>query len=225
MKCLFITDIHGNIDGLFKIADQLKSADYILLGGDITSFGKTEDAEKIIHTIKMFNQNIMSVAGNCDYRDVEQYLAEENISLNKRYKIVDSYIFAGIGGSLTTPTNTPEEYTEKEYSIALNKIFINFEFRNNDKQLVFISHQPPYGTVNDLLINGIHVGSKSVSKFIKKYSPSICLTGHIHEGRGIDIINNTKILNPGTFQNGYYACVDFKADNSAIIVKLLNYND
>ena len=225
MKCLFITDIHGDIDGFLKIADQLKSVDFVLLGGDITNFGGAEDAERIIYAIKMFNKNIMSVAGNCDYRDVEQYLSEEGISLNRRYKIVNSYIFAGLGGSLITPVDTPEEYTEDEYDVALREIFHKTEFNNHDKKLVFISHQPPYGTVTDALADGTHVGSNSVLKFIKKYSPALCLTGHIHEGVGIDKINSTIIVNPGAFRNGNFATIDCKTGNSDIIVKLLNYND
>jgi uncharacterized protein len=225
MKCLFITDIHGNIDGLIKIIDQLKSADYILLGGDITNFGHVENAQKILDTIKKFNPNIIGVAGNCDYSDVEQYLISEKISINRKYRTVDTFTFAGLGGSLTTPVDTPEEYTEEEYSSALKKIFNNCELQNGNKKLIFISHQPPYGTINDTLLNGTHVGSRSVLTFIEKYTPVICLTGHIHEGRGIDTINNTKIVNPGAFKDGYYATVDFKRDDSDIIVKLLNYND
>jgi Icc-related predicted phosphoesterase len=59
-------------------------------------------------------------------------------------------------------------------------------------------------TINDIVHGGRHVGSHAVRAFIEKYQPLACITGHIHEGIGIDKIGRTQIINPGPFRNGYY---------------------
>ena len=76
-----------------------------------------------------------------------------------------------------------------------------------DKSLpmILVSHQPPYGTKADTLKNGVHVGSKIVRSFIDTWQPLACFCGHIHEGRGIDTIGKTKIINPGPVFRGYFA--------------------
>ncbi|MFQ5932395.1 MAG: hypothetical protein ACE5MM_08305 [Nitrospiraceae bacterium] len=68
-----------------------------------------------------------------------------------------------------------------------------------------MTHQPPRETVTDRLRNGLHVGSESVRTFIKRMQPILCLTGHIHEGRGIDSIGRTTVVNPGPLWTGSYA--------------------
>ncbi|MBN2117454.1 MAG: hypothetical protein JW730_12835 [Anaerolineales bacterium] len=69
-------------------------------------------------------------------------------------------------------------------------------------------HQPPFGTRNDLIQGNVHVGSKAVRKFIERYQPLICFTGHIHEGTGIHQMGNTRIINPGPLSEGSYAYAD-----------------
>ena len=71
-----------------------------------------------------------------------------------------------------------------------------------------VSHQPPYDTINDQVSPGVHVGSKSIRKFIEERQPLICFTGHIHEGTGIDHIGNTAIVNPGPAGKGSYVLTE-----------------
>ena len=53
----------------------------------------------------------------------------------------------------------------------------------------------------------MHVGSKTIRKFIEQVKPKLCFTGHIHEGIGIDFIGECPIINPGPFRKGKYAIV------------------
>ncbi|MBI3766704.1 MAG: YfcE family phosphodiesterase, partial [Ignavibacteriales bacterium] len=52
------------------------------------------------------------------------------------------------------------------------------------------------------------VGSSSVRKFIEKHQPDLAVCGHIHEARGQDSLEKSKIVNCGPAVNGYYAVVE-----------------
>lgn len=41
-------------------------------------------------------------------------------------------------------------------------------------------------------------GNKSIRDFIRKYSPKLAISGHLHENAGIkDKLDKTKLVNPG----------------------------
>ena len=73
---------------------------------------------------------------------------------------------------------------------------------------------PRASTPLDMVTNGQHVGSKAVRDFIENYQPDICVTGHIHEGKGEFRIGETLILNPGPLKNGGY--VEIIADTGSL---------
>jgi len=216
MKILGISDIHGQTANIEKIKDALSEADLALLVGDITNFGGRVEIDQIVNLLKKINPNILSVSGNCDNLDVEDYLTEYQINLNLQIKTINQISFVGMGGSLTTPFNTPNEYTDSELSTQLNKIE---ELIPYDNKFIFVSHQPPYNTACDKINSGLHVGSQAVRKFIEKKQPIVCFTGHIHESKGIDKIGNTIIINPAPFWKNSYAQVitDGKNVDSDII--------
>jgi len=82
---------------------------------------------------------------------------------------------------------------------------------------LMVSHQPPYGTLNDQVSPGFHVGSKAIRGFIEKQQPLICFTGHIHEGTGIDHIGDTAVVNPGPAGTGSYVMAEI---TNGIVKKL-----
>jgi len=82
-----------------------------------------------------------------------------------------------------------------------------------------ISHQPPHKTQNDKVMTGLHAGSKSIRKFIEEIQPMPCFTGHIHEGKAVDYIGNTKIINPGSFKNGKFAWISIENNKPHVELK------
>jgi Icc-related predicted phosphoesterase len=204
LNIIHLTDIHGVSANIPKIADELSKADLIILSGDITHFGDAEDAGEIIHAISNYNKNILAVPGNCDNLSVNDYLNDKGINLNRQSAIINDLIFCGFGGSLPCPGLTPYEFTEHDAKKWLSELISSL---NTGKTLIFVSHQPPINTINDQLNNGDHVGSKSVREFIEVTSPILCLTGHIHEGNGIDRIGKCIIVNPGPLSKGKYAII------------------
>lgn len=205
MKIVNIVDIHGNDSVIEKVGDILSSADLVLIGGDITHFGGREEASLILDKIKAYNKNIFAVTGNCDKKEVDEYLDGEEINIHGRSMDKNGVSFIGAGGSLPCPSPTPNIYEEDEYPDILSGAMGSGA---SEKPVVMVCHQPPYGTINDTLPGGDHVGSRSVREFIESTQPLVCFTGHIHEAPGIDEIGKTKIVNPGPLGTGRYALLE-----------------
>lgn len=201
MKIVVIADIHGRIDNLSMLEDELHSADLVLLTGDITNFGRRREAERILDAVGALAQNIFAVPGNCDYPEVEAVLTERDINLDQTGRVHDGLGLIGLGGSLPAPGGTPNEYSEDELGQRLKRAAQKVDFA---QPFLLISHQPPVNTSADQVRPGQHVGSHRVRTFVEKRQPLACLTGHIHEGVGVDKIGGTFIVNPGPLRAGSY---------------------
>ncbi len=110
-----------------------------------------------------------------------------------------------------TPWDTPREDSEKGLWKRLEKL--RDQVIVSWGHVILNTHVPPYNTRLDLAPKldknlrpvtamgspvMVHVGSKSVRKFIEKYQPMIGLHGHIHESYASDKIKNTPVVNPGS---------------------------
>jgi len=197
MKIAVLTDIHGNTERLGVVGPELVEADLVVVCGDVTNFGDYADAAKVIGELRIYNENILAVPGNCDTLDAGRYLVENKISLDSRCKVRDGVAFAGVGGSLPCPSHTPYEIFEKDFTVRLESIIAQC----GGEKLVLVTHEPPYGTFADLVGPGIHVGSKAITAFIEKYKPRYCLCGHIHEAAGRGWLGETEIINPGPLKS------------------------
>ena len=123
--------------------------------------------------------------------------------------------FCGIG-AVSSPE--PLEFLEREnfenledfmkynfrvkYNLNILKIMKKI-FSKSKKPYVLVSHNSPYNTKLDLIknknsyANGKHYGSIICKFLIKKFSPIVCFSGHIHEGFGTLKINKTTCFNTG----------------------------
>lgn len=205
MKIIALTDLHGRTAIFGRLEEQIRNADLVLLCGDITHFGNEAEAASVIGTLNTINPSVLAVSGNCDRSGVENYLHHENISLFGTIKIKDGISFAGMSGSLPCPGPTPNEYSEEEFEAILAGVN-----PPGDMPFILVSHQPPFGTVNDQVSPDTHVGSKSLRRFIEKTRPLVCFTGHIHEGIGKDYIGTTVVVNPGPAFIGVYALAEIE---------------
>ncbi len=205
MKIINIVDIHGNVSPINKIGDLVSSADLVLVAGDVTNFGRRQEAEDVIGGITKYNENVFAVTGNCDYQEVDDYLTENDMNLHGLHKTMGNVSFFGAGGSLECPSPTPNIYTEQEFR---NILEAGIAESPPDNINLMVCHQPPIDTTNDTLTDGTHVGSEAIREFIEQHSPDICFTGHIHEAPGIDEIGATKIVNPGPLGTRHYTYIE-----------------
>jgi len=205
MKIIALTDLHGRTASFSPLEDRIGSADLVLLCGDITHFGHEKEAESMITALRAINPAVLAVSGNCDNSGVEVYLSREHMTLFGIVRVIGGIAFAGMSGSLPCPGPTPNEYSEEEFEAILAGVNPPAEM-----PFILVSHQPPYGTVNDQVSPGTHVGSRALRRFIEKTAPLVCFTGHIHEGIGKSHISTTAVVNPGPAFNGGYAVAEIE---------------
>lgn len=218
MKIVLLTDTHGNTLNIERMRSALVSSDLAVVVGDITNFGGHDEAARVIDAIRRYQPNVYGVSGNCDYQDIDAYLDVEHINLHgKAVRIENDLYMAGLGGSQTTPFDTPNEYHERDYSRILDEL--GEKVSSGVPGFILAAHNPPYGTVCDRLRSGSNVGSLPVRKFIEKHSPLICMCGHIHEAQGKDKIGDTLIINPGPAKDGYYGVIEIKGKKITAEIK------
>jgi len=198
MTIIALTDIHAGSKAVSAMAGKMKTADLLLLCGDITHFGHRKEMASMLQLIRRINPSLLAVSGNCDFPDAEEYLTEEGVSLNGVFREFHGLVLFGLSGSLPCPGRTPQEFEEEEFKAILAGMDIP-----GSKPALMVSHQPPFGTLNDQVSPGHHVGSQVIRNFIEKTQPLVCFTGHIHEGTGIDHIGTTAVVNPGPAGRGY----------------------
>jgi len=64
---------------------------------------------------------------------------------------------------------------------------------------------------------------RAVRRFIETRRPDVAVVGHIHEGRGIDTVGDTIVVNPGALREGGYAVID--DDGTRLRATLGNWRD
>ena len=128
----------------------------------------------------------------------------------------------GVGGSNPTPFQTPWEFSETKllqiaeeaHRQAMELIELAEPLAGHPIPSIFVSHSPPHGTAVDQLKDGRHVGSRSIRKFIEKKCPALCISSHIHEAKGYDLVGNTPVVNPGMLAGGGW--IDISIQNTKI---------
>ena len=213
MKIVAVSDVHGETRFAEQISHIIADADLLLLAGDLTNFGRRNEASRVVDAFRNSASRILAVSGNCDYPEVEQYLSDEGINIDRTEIEVGGIHFVGVGGSLPCPGKTPNEHSDFTLRRHLQEAVATLD---TTAPIALVSHQPPVNTVADLAASGNHVGSESVRSFIEKNQPTFCITGHIHEGRGLDRIGDTPVVNAGPFCKGGYAVLDVIDDNVKI---------
>lgn len=207
MKIIHFTDFHGR---KLKNPDLLQAVDLVLISGDITDFGGEREAREVLEPFLDKNFLTLAVPGNCDNKDVNNYLAKNGMNIFGKIKEYREAIIGGLGGGNPSPFYTPQEYPENTIKEFTEKIK---NLGDKGKKIsILVTHTPPYNTKVDKVFLGKHIGSKIVRRFIEEKKLDLVLTGHIHEAKGVDKIGNTIIINPGPAPK-HYAVIEIDGKN------------
>ncbi len=212
MHWIAFGDIHEDTNMLRRIPN-LHKADGILLSGDLTNMGSAHKASQVIKHIQEYNTKIYALIGNMDTKEVAAYLEKQDMDLHLKCRELQSksaelkVAVIGVGFSTPTPFNTPSEVSEQQLGQWLEHVW---QYTKAYTHVVLVVHTPPLNTALDRLANGTHVGSKAVRNFIEQKQPDLCLTGHIHEAKGVDTLGATRIINTGMLAEGGYASIYLK---------------
>ena len=219
MKIISFGDIHEDLNNLTLLKNEMESADLVIVTGDLTNFNGRKEAERVIDEIMKYNENVLAQLGNLDQPEVNDYLTEKGINLHRNGFIRDDIGIFGVGGSNLTPFNTPTEFSEDEIETFLLE---GIDKVKDAKFKIMVPHMPPKDTKIDIITAGAHVGSQSVRDFILKHKPDIALSGHIHEARGSDTIENTLAFNAGMFREGGYVVITKAPEGLSAELKVLS---
>ncbi|MEW6623822.1 MAG: metallophosphoesterase [Bacillota bacterium] len=149
--------------------------------------------------------------GNDDMFELDAVFAKSKYITLAEGKIIDldgHYNMISTGWCNYTPWNTHRECSEEELEERIEKMAGEVQ---DMTRCIFNLHAPPYGSGLDEAPeldenlrpkyagrSLIPVGSHAVRKVIKKYQPLLALVGHIHEGKGINRLGKTLVVNPGS---------------------------
>lgn len=212
MRILFISDLHGQVDAL----PALPKADLMVVGGDFTQFGTTEDVATVLSQVRKRPEPCLAVLGNLDPKAAEALLAEQDISLQLQERQLGGRSLFGIGGANATPFNTPYEWTDDDLAaqlMAMPTVSSPLD--------ILVAHAPPHASGADRLKNGNAVGSQAVADLVQRRLPTLVLCGHIHEAAGIYSFAAALVVNPGPFgPQGHFACIDWPDGQNAPTVWL-----
>lgn len=188
-----------------------------ILTGDLTNFGDPPDAFRVVNAVRQFCPRVLAVTGNLDMPWIIDAFARDGISLHGEARRFGDLGVFGCGGSNITPMDTPTELTEDELRGVLER---GHAAVADAPCRLMICHTPPYDTRLDRLRNGTPVGSPAVRAFIEATRPDLAVVGHIHEGRGIDRVGDTTVVNPGALREGGYAIVEYDEERRTLRAEL-----
>ncbi len=212
MKILVISDGHGNLETLSRLADKEKDAEIVLFGGDFAALGDTESALPYLERLTKAWDRVFAVTGNADEPWFRDTVDEYDCSVEGSLAYYASLIFTGSGGASHFTGDTPNERSDEQLCEDLSLVEESAgdsetpgESWNN---LVVLMHNPPKDTTCDRIHSGVHVGSPLLRDFVERRQPLLVVCGHIHEAVSTDTIGTTTIVNPGSLAEGRYAIVE-----------------
>jgi uncharacterized protein len=155
---------------------------------------------------------VIFTPGNDDEFDIDAVLESSDFVSTPEGRIASigggRFEMLSLGWSNTTPWDTPRECSEEELGKKIANLADQIKQMEN---AIFNIHVPPYGTGLDSapeLESGtslkrggtisVPVGSYAVRDAILSYQPLLSLHGHIHESRGIQQLDRTVSINPGS---------------------------
>ena len=212
MKYLVISDMHGNLENIDKLDSVFKEVEGVFCAGDFAECFKPETGKPVLEKLAVKHEAVFAVCGNCDEMEFNEELEGQDISVHKSLVFHDGLAISGSSGGSIFTNETANERTEEDlmsdFEIVENSTEACGDENGKWSNLILISHNPPKTEKIDSPAPGVHAGSQLLTDFILKHSPTLVVTGHIHEGRAVEKIGNSTVINPGSLAEGKYAIVE-----------------
>jgi Icc-related predicted phosphoesterase len=205
VRILYVVDVHDRFGAVGDAVERVGNVDALVVGGDITTFGSPDDAERAVELWTPLAPRVLAVAGNCDSPEIDARLVELGVSIDGRGVTLDRVGVFGVSAAPHSPLHTPYELPDDELGRRAEAGRADVAAAEVH---VFCPHAPPFGTSCDRLSSGQHVGSPSVRAFVEREQPDLVLCGHIHESRAIDSVGTSRVVNPGPVAAGHYALLE-----------------
>jgi len=205
MRIAYVVDVHDRFEAVPRVLEAIGPVDALVVGGDITTYGTPDDAERAIELWRPLAPRLLAVAGNMDSPAIDKRLVELGVSIDGRGVVLDEVGIAGVSAAPHSPLHTPYELPDVELG---RRAAAGLAAVTTCRVRILCPHAPPHGTACDLLRSGEHVGSPALRTLVEQEGPDLILCGHIHESRGEDWIGAAQVVNPGPVASGHYALVE-----------------
>jgi len=103
MRIAYVVDVHGRYDAVLQSFERIGPVDVLVIGGDITTLGTPDDAQRAIELWRPLAPRILAVAGNMDSPEIDDRLVELGVSLNGRGVMVGEVGFFGASAAPHSP--------------------------------------------------------------------------------------------------------------------------
>lgn len=151
--------------------------------------------------------------GNDDFLEIDSALRGSDIvefAEGRRIELESGHEMITTGYSNPTPWHTERELSEHDLGELLSSMADQVQ---RQESLIAVIHPPPYNSELDsapaldetlrmkMDAGGVRmapVGSTAVRSFIESEQPLLGLHGHVHESRGVTMIERTTCINPGS---------------------------
>ena len=211
MKLCIISDTHNRHRKL-----TLPEADTIIHCGDFTSMGYEHEIRDFMKWFSHLNQYSykLLIAGNHEFLfETNGLLARSYVPNNVHY-LEDSGIEIEGLNFYGSPVQLP--FLDYAFNRPESKLELHWKAIPDDTD-VLITHSPPYGIFDYVERDKSHQGSPSLYwEVVERIKPLISTFGHIHNGYGIKVIENT------TFINAALADDRNQIINQPILVEIVN---
>ncbi len=202
MKVLALSDLHSEqrvIDSVLSLTTRNRY-DAVFIVGDISDYGDTKYVDALFEVLD--SKNTYAIPGNMDDDAVRRRLADKCRYIHlKKETIKVKYEIFGIGGGLRGPFGTAYEYDDDELWNKIKNTALS-------SPSIVLSHSPPYGYFDEIS-NDVHIGSRSVLRFMQANKPFILICGHIHENKGCIKSDETNIVKLGPASKGNAVELEF----------------
>jgi Icc-related predicted phosphoesterase len=207
------------------------------------------DGRVILEDLNALGKPIYLVPGNWDWTADESedwdFLHEDHFAtlidglnnvVDVHHRIVDVGDFEIIGHGISSGLEYPQhkedlegkeedELLELKEKYEVDSEFVTVLFKESTKPVLFISHNVPFNTPIDKIVNpdsprnGYHYGSLIARESIDEFQPLVCIGGHMHEHFTSCKVGNTIAINAG-FGSEVNVFLEVVGDN----IKKLEFN-
>lgn len=237
MNALILNNIAGRLDRLASIIDRARVAhvDALFVLGNLVaaptaainaataSRAETIELQSYAQTLDLLGslaRPVYVIPGAHDRslallsQAVQAYSGPAQIHLVHRISAAlgTRDIVAGFGGQLTAGTERSAasvQFPAWEARVAFEHLAAYDRLFQKAQQRILLFATPPRGQQIDQQ-NDTHVGSGLLNSLIRRYQPDLVCSGGPTQGRGVETIDGTRIVNPGSAADGSYALVDLE---------------
>ena len=83
LRIAYVVDVHDRLDAVPRALAEVGDVELLIVGGDITTAGTPDDAERAIASWRALAGRLLALAGNMDSPQIEGRLAELGVGRRK----------------------------------------------------------------------------------------------------------------------------------------------